>query len=123
IIPGSGPTDRNGNTAMGDNNGLKMVAEALAEHGMASLRYDKRGAGKNKDAVTDEEEDMRCDQFIADVEAWVNEVDADKRFSRSGIVRHSQGSLVGMEAARDRAVDVYVSVAGAGSPHDALILE
>lgn len=123
IIPGSGPTDRNGNTAMGDNNGLKMVAESLAEHGIASLRYDKRGAGKNKDAVTDEEEDMRFDQFIADVEAWVNELDTDKRFSRIGIFGHSQGSLVGMEAARDGAVDVYVSVAGAGSPYDELILE
>src|SRR5699024_6329989 len=82
-----------------------------------------RGAGKNKDAVTDEEEDMRFDQFIADVEAWVNELDTDKRFSRIGIFGHSQGSLVGMEAARDGAVDVYVSVAGAGSPYDEVILE
>jgi hypothetical protein len=39
IISGSGPTDRDGNSAMlpGKNNSLKMLAEALAENGFASL--------------------------------------------------------------------------------------
>lgn len=42
IHAGSGPTDRNGNSNIaGDNNSLKMIAEALAEEGIASLRYDK----------------------------------------------------------------------------------
>ncbi|HLQ72021.1 MAG TPA: alpha/beta hydrolase, partial [Bacillota bacterium] len=122
IIPGSGPTDRNGNSALGDNNSLKMVAESLAEQGIASLRYDKRGAGKNKDAITDEE-DLRFDQFIDDAKEWVDMLDADERFSRIGITGHSQGSLVGMIAAEDDAVDVFVSLAGAGSSYDKLILE
>ena len=122
IIPGSGPTDRNGNSALGDNNSLKMVAESLAEQGIASLRYDKRGAGKNKDAVTDEE-DLRFDQFIDDAKEWVDMLDADERFSRIGITGHSQGSLVGMIAAEDDAVDVFISLAGAGSSYDELILE
>lgn len=122
IIPGSGTTDRNGNTSMGDNNSLKMVAESLAEHGIASLRYDKRGAGKNKDATTDEE-DFRFDQFIADAKAWVDLLDADERFSRIGITGHSQGSLVGMIAAKEDTVDVFVSLAGPGSSFDESILE
>ena len=45
IIAGSGPTDRDGNSPMlpGKNNSLKLLAEALATHGIASVRYDKRG--------------------------------------------------------------------------------
>ena len=44
IIAGSGPTDRNGNSPLGVNsNYLKMLADSLARHGIASLRYDKRG--------------------------------------------------------------------------------
>lgn len=39
IIPGSGPTDRDGNSAAGENNSLKLLAEGLAEHEIASVRY------------------------------------------------------------------------------------
>jgi len=38
IIAGSGPTDRNGNNPLMTNNSLKMLAEGLAENGIASLR-------------------------------------------------------------------------------------
>ena len=45
IIPGSGPTDMDGNSAAlpGKNNSLRYLAEGLAGKGIASLRYDKRG--------------------------------------------------------------------------------
>ena len=54
IIQGSGPTDKDGNSAMlgGKNNSLKMVAESLADLGIASLRFDKRGMGMSADAAT-----------------------------------------------------------------------
>src|SRR5574338_1008695 len=44
LIAGSGPTDRDGNSPLlpGKNNSLKLLAEGLAQHGIASLRYDKR---------------------------------------------------------------------------------
>lgn len=121
IIPGSGPTDRNGNTVMGDNNSLKMMAKTLAEDGIASLRYDKRGSGKNKDAII-HEEDMRFDQFIADASHWVDLLSADEQFNQVGITGHSQGSLVGMIAAQDEQVDVFVSIAGAGGPIDQVMV-
>ncbi|PTS98605.1 alpha/beta hydrolase, partial [Flavobacterium sp. HMWF030] len=41
IISGSGPTDRDGNNPMMKNNSLKMLSEALAKNGIATLRYDK----------------------------------------------------------------------------------
>ncbi|WP_233566003.1 S9 family peptidase [Flavobacterium sp. 81] len=54
IIAGSGPTDRDGNNPMMKNNSLKMLAEALAKNGIASLRYDKRGIGESKASAISE---------------------------------------------------------------------
>lgn len=48
IAAGSGPTDRDWNSPMlpGDNGSAKLLAAALAQDGVAMLRYDKRGTGK-----------------------------------------------------------------------------
>lgn len=48
LIAGSGPTDRNGNSALesGPVNTIKTLADWLSEDGVASLRYDKLGSGK-----------------------------------------------------------------------------
>ncbi|GIV43554.1 MAG: hypothetical protein KatS3mg035_0677 [Bacteroidia bacterium] len=55
IIAGSGPTDRNGNNPIGgENNSLKMLAESLEQNSIASIRYDKRGIGKSKNAAKSE---------------------------------------------------------------------
>lgn len=45
IHPGSGPTDRDGNSAglPGKNDSLKLLVQGLAQQGYASLRVDKRG--------------------------------------------------------------------------------
>ncbi len=124
IIPGSGPTDRNGNSPNlpGENNSLKLMAEALAENGIASLRYDKRGAGKNAQAVTSEE-DMDFDQFVKDAEQWITLLEEDDRFTNIVVLGHSQGSLEGMIASADTSVDAFISVAGAGRPIDEVLLE
>lgn len=44
LVAGSGPTNRDGNSLIPDipaNNSLKMLAEELAEEGIASFRYDQ----------------------------------------------------------------------------------
>src|SRR5512142_1442164 len=47
MVAGSGPTDRDWNTPLlpGTNGSARLLAEALAERGFASLRYDKRASG------------------------------------------------------------------------------
>lgn len=113
IIPGSGPTDRNGNAVSGKNDSLKYVADALAEKGVASLRYDKRGAGKNI-AGAEPEEATNFDLFVEDASAWVELLNRDDQYTKIGIIGHSQGSLTGMLAAQKGGVDVFISLAGAG---------
>jgi len=70
IHPGSGPTDRDGNSAglPGKNNSLKMLAEALAQRGIASVRIDKRGVAESSAAVSSEK-DLRFDTYIDDLVA------------------------------------------------------
>ena len=48
LIAGSGPTDRNGNSALlaGTVGTLETVADWLSADGVASLRYDKLGSGQ-----------------------------------------------------------------------------
>ena len=82
IISGSGPTDRDGNTPLvpGANSGLKMLAERLAESGIASLRFDKRGIAASAKAMSSET-DMRFDNYVADAALWAKNLRGDKRFS------------------------------------------
>src|SRR5256885_17084047 len=67
LLSGSGPTDRNGNSATspGKNNSLLMLAEGLASNGIASLRYDKRGVGESASAMVSEAS-LSLDTYVDD---------------------------------------------------------
>lgn len=123
IIPGSGPTDRNGNSPIGlHTDAYKMLAEGLAQNDIASLRYDKRGIGKSKTAMPDESS-IRFDTYVQDVVDWITELKADKRFSKIYLLGHSEGSLIGMLAAEKSKVAGFISVSGPGRPTDEILRE
>jgi pimeloyl-ACP methyl ester carboxylesterase len=115
IIAGSGPTDRDGNSPLlpGKNDAYKMLAEALGADGIASVRYDKRGIGESRPAGPPSEASLQFDTYVADAAAWVTQLAADERFSRVIVVGHSEGSLIGMLAARKTSAAAFVSIAGA----------
>ena len=117
LIAGSGPTDRDGNSpgASGKRNTHRMLAEALAAEGIASVRYDKRGIAASviKDV---KEADMRFDDLVVDAAAWITLLRNDARFSSVTVVGHSEGSLVGMLAARMARADAFISLAGIARP-------
>jgi pimeloyl-ACP methyl ester carboxylesterase len=123
IIAGSGPTDRDGNSPLlaGKNNSLRYLAEALAERGIATLRYDKRGIGQSRVAGLSEA-DLRFDHFVDDATAWGRRLAADRRFSSVVVIGHSEGSLIGMLAAPAIPASKVVSIAGAGAPAGDVII-
>src|SRR5216684_391793 len=134
IVDGSGPTDRDGNSPMlkGPNNSLKLLAEGLAAHGIASVRYDKRGIGETGKAMLLaaekaktmlREEDLSFETYIDDAVSWCKKLGADRRFSSLTVLGHSEGSLIGMVAAQRTGAHAYVSIAGAGRPLQQIILE
>jgi pimeloyl-ACP methyl ester carboxylesterase len=116
LIAGSGPTDRDGNSPLLPGGGpasLRLLAEALADHGIASLRYDKRGIGASK--MTPEHlKTLRFDSYVDDAEAWAKRLQGDSRFSRVVIAGHSEGALIGTLAAQRLHGVALVSIYGAG---------
>lgn len=113
ILAGSGPTDRDGNSALlpGRSDSLKQLAQALARQGIATLRYDKRGVAHSADAAPDERV-LRPATHAADAAAWLRRLRAEGRYASVTVLGHSEGSLIGMLAARRAGADGFVSVAG-----------
>jgi hypothetical protein len=115
IISGSGPTDRDGNSASlpGKNNSLKMLAAGLSTRGYASVRYDKRGIAESA-AARPPEEQMNFNILVEDAAAFLRKLKSDARFDQFAIIGHSEGSLIGILAAQKVALDAYISLEGAG---------
>ncbi|WMW80420.1 alpha/beta fold hydrolase [Undibacterium cyanobacteriorum] len=113
IVAGSGPTDRDGNSAAvrGKNDSLKMLAEELAIAGFASVRFDKRGVAASLGAARDEES-LRFQTYVGDVEAWIKQLSNDNRFGSVAVIGHSEGSSLAILAAKNQKVDALVSIAG-----------
>ena len=114
---GSGPTDRDGNSAPASllNNSLRMLAESLARQGIATVRYDKRGVASSAGAAK-EESDLRLDTYIDDAVVWMRQLRADQRFSHVVMAGHSEGALIAMVACQRAKADACVSISGAGHP-------
>jgi len=122
IIAGSGPTDRNGNNPAMTNNCLLMLADSLAQHGIASLRYDKRGIAKSQSAGLDESQ-LRFEDYIQDAVGWIAYLRSDSRFGDIIVIGHSEGSLIGMIASQQGAADKFISLAGIAQTADNIIRE
>jgi uncharacterized protein len=123
IIAGSGPTDRNCNSPMGiKTDAYKMISSDLAGYGISSLRFDKRGIGNSKSAMTSENE-LRFDTYIADLEEWIKMIKEDRRFTKIYLCGHSEGSLIGMIAAGEIKINGYISISGAGKPADKILMD
>lgn len=114
IVAGSGPTDRNGNNPQaGENNSLKMIAEALAEEGVSSFRYDKRGIAKSSDLVKKEEDLIFTDYSddIVQIATHFNE------YKKIVLIGHSEGAMLASLAEKDiPGLSGLVMVAGIGTP-------
>lgn len=123
LIAGSGPTDRNGNNPGGGNNdGLRKLAYALAKHGIASLRYDKRGVAESL-AATPDERDLSVERYVADAVGWSKQLKADKRFDQLILIGHSEGALIASLAAPYTEADGLISIAGSSRPIDQVLRE
>ena len=120
IIAGSGPTDRDGNQNFMRNNSLKKLAESLTDKGIATFRYDKRIVKQIRRNKVDP--NIKFDDFVADAISVVNYFKEGNNYASIYVIGHSQGSLVGMLASKNRA-DGFISLAGAGQSIDEVITE
>jgi alpha-beta hydrolase superfamily lysophospholipase len=123
IIAGSGPTDRDGNNPLGVHSDIyKKLAWALAERGIASVRYDKRGIGASR--FTGDFAAVTFGDYVDDAIAGARALAADPRFATVVLVGHSEGALLAERAANQGApVAGVVMMAGMGRPFTTVLRE
>lgn len=117
LIAGSGPTDRDGNSAIAGVRPatLKRIAEGLAANGIASLRFDKRGIAASAGAMVAESE-LRFSTYVEDAVQWAGLLKAQPQVGCVFILGHSEGALIGALTAAKVETCGYISIAGAGFP-------
>ncbi|MBR1134854.1 MULTISPECIES: alpha/beta hydrolase [Bradyrhizobium] len=108
LIAGSGSTDRDGNGPQLKPATLKKLADQLAARGIASLRFDKRGARGWK-AEFGRPEDFRFKDYVGDTASLVDFLRG--KFARIALVGHSEGGLVAILTARRTPVDRLILLA------------
>jgi dienelactone hydrolase len=106
IVAGSGPTDRNGNSALlaVKINLLKQIADELAQEGIASLRYDKRGQYASGKAPSDRKllnAFTLWDNYVGDAASALAylQKQAEIDSSRTAMIGHSEGGMLILQAA------------------------
>ena len=112
LIAGSGTTDHDGNGPQVKPATLKKLSEQLVARKIATLRYDKRGAGGWKPEFG-KPEDFRFENFVDDAVSLVNYLRGSGKFSKVIVIGHSEGGLVGILTARRVPVDRLVLLATA----------
>jgi alpha-beta hydrolase superfamily lysophospholipase len=101
IIAGSGPTDRDGNSALisGKIDNLKYFAQVLAANGIASLRYDKIATGKTGlGHLASNPTSLDFQVYVDEARAAYDYLKAQPDFDpqRIMILGHSEGGLIGL---------------------------
>jgi uncharacterized protein len=117
IIPGSGPTDRDGNNPLGVKaSTYRLLAEGLAARDIGTVRIDKRGMFGSRAAIADGNA-VTIDDYAADVETWIGTIRKQTGVPCVWVLGHSEGGLVALAAAQ-KSTDIcgLMLVATAGRP-------
>ncbi|WP_294268694.1 alpha/beta fold hydrolase [uncultured Sphingomonas sp.] len=118
MIPGSGPTDRDGNSPRGlKAASLRLLAEGLANRGIASVRINKRGMFASAGAIPDANK-VTIDDYAADTRAWIAAIRAKTGAPCVWVLGHSEGGLVALDtaAARPAGLCGVIAVSTPGRP-------
>jgi len=95
LVSGTGPIDRD--VTFVGHALFRVLAHSLAQAGIASLRFDKRGVGESQGDFST----AGPDDFVADVLGAVEYLVHEQEFAggRVGLVGHSEGGIVALTAA------------------------
>ena len=115
IVPGSGPTDRDGNNPAGITAApYRLLAEALAGRGVSTVRIDKRGLFGSKAAIADPNKVTIAD-YATDVHSWIAAIRHETGAQCVWVLGHSEGALIALAAAQQpRDMCGVILVSGAG---------
>ncbi len=95
-----------------------VIADYLARQGIATLRYDDRATGKSTGGDV---KNATSEDFMRDAEAGIEFLRQQKKFSKVGVLGHSEGGLIAFMFGAKKQTDFIVSLAGPGVKGDTLL--
>ena len=113
MVTGSGQENRD--EEIFDHKPFLVIADYLARHGVATLRYDDRSFGKSTGG--DVEHTTTLD-FMRDAASGVDFLRTSKQFGKVGILGHSEGGSIAFMLGAKGKVDFVISMAGIGVKGD-----
>jgi uncharacterized protein len=114
IVGAAGPVDRDGNNPPGvRTNNYRLLAEALGQAGITSLRFDKRGVGGSA-ALAAGSAELTVNNYAADVATTANWLSTQSGVSKVIIVGHRDGALQALMAADLTKVAGFVLLSAPG---------
>ena len=116
MVTGSGPQNRD-EELMGHKPFL-VLADRLARHGIASLRYDDRGTGQSNGDFSSATTAAFCSDALAGIK-YLRDLN---KFSHVGILGHSEGGSIGYMLGTSGNVAFIVSLAGPACKIDTLMM-
>ncbi|MCD8181772.1 MAG: alpha/beta hydrolase [Bacteroides sp.] len=117
MVTGSGLQNRDEEIL--DHKPFLVIADYLAKHGIASLRYDDRSVGKPRgDAVN-----ATAYNNMKDAVAGVEFLRKMNKFGKVGVLGHSEGGCIAFMIGAERKADFIVSLAGGGVRGDSVLVE
>ena len=117
LVTGSGQQNRD--EEIFDHKPFLVMADYLARHGIASLRYDDRATGAS---VGGEVKLATTADFMRDAAAGIDYLRSLKAFGKVGCLGHSEGGTIAFMLAAQQLADFIVSMAGPGVKGDTLLV-
>ena len=118
LVSGSGQQNRD-EELMGHSPFL-VIADYLARHGIATLRYDDRATGAS---VGGDVKNATTEDFMRDALAGLDFLRHQKAFGKVGLLGHSEGGAIAFMLASRKKTDFIVSLAGPGVKGDTLLVK
>lgn len=115
IIPGSGPTDRDGNSPLGVKAApYRLLAHELAAQGISTVRIDKRGQFGSKAAIPNGNQ-VKLEDYVADTRNWIASIRRATGTKCVWLLGHSEGGLVALAAAQQpKGICGVITIAAVG---------
>lgn len=112
FVSGSGIQDRD--ETLAEHKPFAVLADYLARHGVATLRYDDRGYHDDIDSTTVAE--VTTATLADDAAAAVRYLRGRKAFDKVGVLGHSEGGTIAFILAARGIPDFIISLAGSTLP-------
>lgn len=118
MVTGSGQQNRD--EELFGHKPFAVIADYLARKGIATLRYDDRGTAKSKGGSL---KSATTQDFAKDAAVGIAYLRSLGKFSKVGVIGHSEGGSIAYMLGANGKVDFIVSLAGPVVKGDVLLLE